>query len=237
MNRHRAFVLTQQRLAALYTLIMGVILSLCGLGFYTALAQDHWLSLNRKLESLAGTLHDGIEPTLREPGLLEPVIEDFLPGLVCVGDLDCPESSSLGERHLAGVVQQEDYYIRLVDPSGQTLAQVGQPPEELGPQGQVEPWTTLVTPEGNSYRQVSVFLKTQSQAPWGYIQVGQSLNEYDARLRRLAWTLLIGLPLGLLGVAAASWWLAGVAMRPVYESYRQVQQFTADAAHELRTPS
>ncbi len=34
----------------------------------------------------------------------------------------------------------------------------------------------------------------------------------------------------------ASWWLAGLAMQPIYQSYRQIQQFTADAAHELRTP-
>ena len=34
----------------------------------------------------------------------------------------------------------------------------------------------------------------------------------------------------------ASWWLAGKAMEPIYHSYRQIQQFTADAAHELRTP-
>jgi len=32
------------------------------------------------------------------------------------------------------------------------------------------------------------------------------------------------------------WWLSGLAMKPVYQSYRQIQQFTADAAHELRTP-
>ncbi len=236
MNRHHVFLLTRQRLAGLYTLIMGVILSLCGLGFYTVLAQDHWLSLNRKLESVAGTLHDGIEPALDEPGQIEPIIQDFLPGLVCVREGDCPEPSSPGERHLAGVVQQDDYYIRLVDPSGQLIATMGQPPGPFPEGGGVDPWMTIVTPEGTSYRQVSVFLKTQSQDPWGYIQVGQSLNEYEARLRRMGWTLLIGLPLGLLGVAAASWWLAGVAMKPVYDSYRQVQQFTADAAHELRTP-
>jgi signal transduction histidine kinase len=30
--------------------------------------------------------------------------------------------------------------------------------------------------------------------------------------------------------------LAGIAIRPIYQSCRQVQQFTADAAHELRMP-
>lgn len=37
-------------------------------------------------------------------------------------------------------------------------------------------------------------------------------------------------------VGVSSWWLSGLAMQPIYQSYRQVQQFTADAAHELRTP-
>jgi len=40
--------------------------------------------------------------------------------------------------------------------------------------------------------------------------------------------------MGLIGVS--SWWLAGLAMQPIHESYQQMQQFTADAAHELRTP-
>lgn len=30
--------------------------------------------------------------------------------------------------------------------------------------------------------------------------------------------------------------MSGLAMRPVYRSYNQIQQFTSDVAHELRTP-
>jgi len=37
-------------------------------------------------------------------------------------------------------------------------------------------------------------------------------------------------------VAVSSWWLAGLAMQPIRQSYQKMQQFTADAAHELRTP-
>jgi len=46
----------------------------------------------------------------------------------------------------------------------------------------------------------------------------------------------VSLPIVFLIVSIASWYLAGMAMRPVYASYSQIQQFTADAAHELRTP-
>jgi signal transduction histidine kinase len=74
------------------------------------------------------------------------------------------------------------------------------------------------------------------QRPWGYLKVGQSLKEHDQFLAALKLCLLIGLPIAMLLVGGASWWLAGLAMRPVYRAYQQMQQFTIDAAHELRTP-
>jgi OmpR-family two-component system manganese-sensing sensor histidine kinase len=37
-------------------------------------------------------------------------------------------------------------------------------------------------------------------------------------------------------VAAMGWWLSGIAMEPVKESYQSLKQFTADASHELRNP-
>jgi len=40
----------------------------------------------------------------------------------------------------------------------------------------------------------------------------------------------------MLLIGGASWWLSGLAIQPIYQSYQQIQQFTADAAHELRTP-
>jgi signal transduction histidine kinase len=48
--------------------------------------------------------------------------------------------------------------------------------------------------------------------------------------------LALGLPIAISLVGVASWYLAGLAMQPIYQSYGQIQQFTADAAHELRTP-
>ncbi|MEL6164790.1 MAG: histidine kinase dimerization/phospho-acceptor domain-containing protein [Cyanobacteria bacterium J06628_3] len=49
-------------------------------------------------------------------------------------------------------------------------------------------------------------------------------------------SLVLGLAMAMIMIAIASWWLSGLAMRPIYQSYRKIQQFTADAAHELRTP-
>jgi two-component Ni(II)/redox sensor kinase NrsS len=42
--------------------------------------------------------------------------------------------------------------------------------------------------------------------------------------------------LALVAIAGASWWLAGLAMAPLLEAYRRQEQFSADVAHELRTP-
>jgi signal transduction histidine kinase len=58
----------------------------------------------------------------------------------------------------------------------------------------------------------------------------------EPTLRKLAWLLFLVLTVSWLIVLVASWLLAGKAMKPVYRSYQHIQQFTADAAHELRTP-
>ena len=79
-------------------------------------------------------------------------------------------------------------------------------------------------------------LKNNNGQAWGYLQVGRSLADYDHHLEQSKLILLVSLPIAFLIVSIASWYLAGFAMKPVYTSYRQIQQFTADAAHELRTP-
>jgi len=68
------------------------------------------------------------------------------------------------------------------------------------------------------------------------MQVGRSLEEFNHYLDSVKLILVLGLPVIMGIVAGASWWLSGLAMQPIYQSYRQIQQFTADAAHELRTP-
>lgn len=55
-------------------------------------------------------------------------------------------------------------------------------------------------------------------------------------LSKISWVLILSAPVLLLIVFIASWVLAGLAMQPIYRSYQHMQQFTADAAHELRTP-
>jgi signal transduction histidine kinase len=65
---------------------------------------------------------------------------------------------------------------------------------------------------------------------------GQDPQRLEPTLQKLSWLLFLVLAISWLIVLMASWWLAGKAMKPVYRSYQHIQQFTADAAHELRTP-
>ena len=225
MQQNKLFSQTRWQLAIWYASVMSFILGLLGFGVDRAIIHAHWQTLDREIEVVAGTLHDNIEQDLQQPGRLEPTIQRLLPQM--------PQSE---KRHILGAIHQGDYYIRFLSLSGKNIAFLGFSPDGL-PLTAGEPmWQTLTDSQGNRYHQISLALHTRDNRPWGYIQVGRSLNDVDAYLANVRLVLLLGLPSAIALVAVSSWWLAGRAMQPVYQSYQQIQQFTADAAHELRTP-
>lgn len=223
MNQNRLFHLTRWRLAAWYAVVMGFILGLCGLGVYQAIVHAHWQTLDRELESVAGTLHDSIENTLKQPGRLEPTTQQLLP-------------EEREKRHVLGAIHQGDYYVRLLNNSNQIVTVAGFQPQELRLISTQGTWQTLKDAQGSRYHQISLSLHTQNNISWGSMQMGRSLQDIDDYLANVKLILLLGLPIAMILVGTSSWWLSGLAMQPIYQSYRQIQQFTADAAHELRTP-
>ncbi len=70
----------------------------------------------------------------------------------------------------------------------------------------------------------------------GYLQVGASLNPVIVPLQQRRLLLGLGLPIALAAIAATGWALSGKAMEPIRSAYQRLQQFTADASHELRAP-
>ena len=70
----------------------------------------------------------------------------------------------------------------------------------------------------------------------GYLRVSHPWFEVTKPTRQLIIDLALGIGLMLVSVAASGWFLAGLAMQPVRESYQHLKQFTADASHELRSP-
>ncbi len=235
MNQNKLFQQTRLHLALWYALVMALILSLCGFGIYKAISHAHWMTLDQEIESVAGTLHDSIELKLQQPGQLEPVIKELLPNICVVGKQCIPEPSTY-QRHTLSAIHQGHYYVRLFDNLGNLFAVGGSYPAGLSPKFNQELWQTLEDDKGKFYHQITLMLHTLDNRDWGYIQVGRSLEDFNNYLNAVKITLGLGSPIVIALVGLASWWLAGLAMQPIYRSYRQVQQFTADAAHELRTP-
>ncbi|OKH47624.1 two-component sensor histidine kinase [Calothrix sp. HK-06] len=237
MNQNKLFRLTRVRLALYYALVMGLILSLCAFGFYRAVFHAHVVALDNEIESVAGTLHDSLELKLQQPGRLEPIAHQLFPNIDnCTIGASCIQQPLDSKRHFLGIVTKSSYYVRFFDTSGKLIATAGSYPQGLPTVFNQKTWQFIKDSKGKEYHQITVNLHTQSYQDWGYMQVGRSLEEFNGYLDSVKLTLALGLPMAMAMIAIASWWLAGLAMQPIYQSYRQIQQFTADAAHELRTP-
>lgn len=245
MNSHQLFRRSRTRLALWYALAMGAILSLSGLGMYRSLVQSNWAAMEREMESIAGTLHDSLEPML--PASEDPtaVLRRILPEL-CLAGQPCNTNPTLIQRHTTGISDRNIYYIRLFDHQGTLLAFSPNQPPSLPKTLNRSLWQTFHAANGIRYHQFTIILHTahahhQANQPsnhpsWGYLQIGRTLETFDAETKRIQWILLIGFPIALFLVGFSSWWLSGLAMQPIYQSYQQQQQFTANAAHELQSP-
>ncbi|MBD2254350.1 sensor histidine kinase [Nostoc parmelioides] len=70
----------------------------------------------------------------------------------------------------------------------------------------------------------------------GYMQAAMPLTDTEGTLAEFRLVLAISVPITLGIIALTGWWLGGVAMQPIRQSYDYLQRFTADASHELRSP-
>lgn len=93
---------------------------------------------------------------------------------------------------------------------------------------------TITISDGRRVRLLTYRL-TRSNGP-AALQLARELSDQEQVLNQL--TLgLIGLgAFSMALVGAASWWLAGRALRPAQEAWERQQRFIASASHELRAP-
>lgn len=234
MNQNKLFQRTRFRLALWYAIVMGLILTICSFGFYTAVSHAHSEALDRELEFVARSLHNNLESKLKQPEKVEPIVREVLPS-ICVVETGCISQKSTAQRHILNAIHQ-GYYVRLFGNSGDLIAIAGSLPQTESSDFNQKLWQTIQDDTGNFYHQMSLDLHTKDNRDWGYLQVGRNIADVNSYMDAVKLSLLVGLPIAMTMIAFASWWLAGLAMRPIYQSYRQIQQFTADAAHELRTP-
>ena len=235
MKQNKLFIKTRTTLASYYAGVMGLILILLGIGAYQAIKRSYFQEIDRDLQSITGTLYQSLELQLQKPGRIEPALEKLLPNLCQLENRCFSTTSSRTHRNLSAI-NQNSYYVRLFNLSGSLLAVAGTYPEGLSSDFKRETWQTVSDREGNKYRQITLLVHTQEEQAWGYFQVGYSLEEYENLLIRTKKIIILSSIFSLVLVCGVSWGLAGVAMRPIYESYKQMEQFSADVAHELRTP-
>ena len=225
------------RLAGLSLLVMGAILYASGFAMARLLLHEQETAIKRELQTLAGTLHDSLKPTLPPVSQPTAALGLVLPGLCGVGER-CAQPDGLARRHAVSATDPSRFQLRILNPRGAVIATSPGAPQ-LGSGGPQTGWLQRHGSDGTRQLTYTIHLHRShrnGQQDWGYLQISRSLVDLDAEAQRLWWLGHGVFALAMAGMALASWWLAGLAMAPLIEAYRRQEQFSADVAHELRTP-
>jgi signal transduction histidine kinase len=233
MHQNRLFNRTRIQLTGFYAIAIGSIALLCGYAIHSVMIRAFARTVDRELNTLAGTVHDSLEAVLKQPETVDPVALKLLPGL-CIVERQCSPIKS--DSKIAELTQKQGYSLRLLNLKGRTIATLGTPKYKFADRLPTTHWETITEHHGERAHLHTLKLSTIDNRDWGYLQVAQSFDLLDEYMNSLHLILLLGVPLAMLLITGVSWWLSGLAMQPIYQSYQQIQQFTADAAHELRTP-
>jgi signal transduction histidine kinase len=235
-NVERLFKRKRWLLTLTYASVMGCTLGLVGYVFDRIVTNLSYQSVQKEITSLASNIHDNVEYKLAIPGKIPADVYAKIPEL-CPIYLNCQSQWQQKHRHI--VVNTNQHYANFIDTWGKARATLGIYPNVPKPSlSSLENlrWAQFEDRSGKHYQQLTLEIHTPDNKVWGYLQVGRDLTDINEYLNNIHLVLTIGIiAIGFI-VAIVSWYLAGLAMRPLSQSYQQMQKFTADAAHELRTP-
>jgi len=220
------------KLAITYGGVMGLTLLICGCIAHLVMVKAFTRTIDRELEIFGKVFEDQLKSELKIPGELSINTQKSLPG-ICFKKQSCLPIKS--ESDLLGLLA-EGYYLRFLTPSGEVIAAIGNHPDEFPDNINLHHSYDIKNRNGELYHLHLMPLKIKNDQLWGYLQVGRSIQQLNDYMNSLHWLLGLGVPCSMIIIGSAGWWLAGLAMRPIEKSYAQLQKFTADAAHELRTP-
>jgi OmpR-family two-component system manganese-sensing sensor histidine kinase len=209
------FQTTRRRLALWYTTVTAVLLLLFAIGFYGYVRA----TLVERIDDTLSHVVEVIERSL----VIQPASDDslrvnldasFRSNAEAVEDdhIDLEWFSAVGE------LQWSTFFIS--------------PGIPLRPENVEE--TVMVTRD-QLLRQATRQIVSAGQV-LGYLRVSHPWFEVTKPTRQLIRDLALGLGLMIGAVGAIGWFLSGLAMAPVRDSYQRLRQFTADASHELRNP-
>ncbi len=225
------------RLAGLSLLVMGSLLYGAGFAMGRLLLQTQQTAIKRELETLAGTLHDSLKPALPQQARPSASLAVVLPGLCLAGE-PCSPTADLIHRHAISATDPDRFKLMVLDQHGGLIARSPGPIPQ-GPKPGKLGWSLSGDRSTGRWATYAIHLHHAhgpGEPTWGYLQISRSLADLDGEMERLLWLGHAVFLLAMLAMAAASWWLAGLAMAPLLEAYRRQEQFSSDVAHELRTP-
>jgi OmpR-family two-component system manganese-sensing sensor histidine kinase len=220
------FQATRRRLAIWYTAVTAILLLLFASGFY-------FYVRNTLIERIDDTLNHVVEVVERSL-VIEPMTT---PSAVLAGQFQVNIEASF--RNNLNTVEDDHIDIEWFSQTGELLWSTFSQPLDILLHPNRSGETVHISEKNNVsemiLRQVTDRVEIGRQV-LGYLRVSHPWFEVTKPIQQLIFDLTLGTILMLIGVATIGWFLSGLAMEPVRDSYQRLKQFTADASHELRSP-
>jgi len=211
------FQATRRRLALWYTTVTAVLLLLFATGVYLYVRST-------LIERVDDTLKHVVEVVERSL-VIQPMEKSDIPYRVNV------EASF---RDNAQAVEDDHIDLEWFSPTGELLWSTLSEPVDVPLHPNLIGETVHLSAD-HLLRQVTERVQI-GRYVLGYLRVSHPWFEVTKPIRQLIVDLTVGTLVMVMCVAAIGWFLSGLAIKPVRESYQRLKQFTADASHELRNP-
>lgn len=214
------FQTTRRRLALLYTSITAILLILFAFGIYAYV----YKTLIDRIDDTLKHVVEIIEPSL----IIEKVGINEGKYRVNVDASFYPNFSSTNQ------LENDHIDLEWFSPNGKLLWQTLNEPLSI-PLSYHLGGKTIRISDDYLLRQITTKFEIGNYV-LGYLRVSHPLFDMVKPIRQLIIDLTLAISLIILSVASIGWFLSGIAIQPVKESYQNLKQFTADASHELRNP-
>jgi signal transduction histidine kinase len=232
VQNNKIFNQTRLKLISCYAASIGLIVFSSGYTIHCIMTRAFDQAFHQELETIVDVTHNSLEAVLTTPGIINSAALKILPG-ICLSDQICPTTAS--NPQLDRLATEQAYSLRLLDNQYRVLATFGKPNDKFDQNLLTTPEIKIADAHSDYYLH-RLLLRTNQGQRWGYLQVSHSFHlSYDYR-NTICLIVFFGVPIVVLLISGTSWWLSWIAMGSIRQSYEQMQQFTADAAHELRTP-